>query len=181
MTLDRPIYLIGYMGCGKSTLGRNVERIAGIPFVDLDKYIEVREGLSVREIFAQRGEAAFRQAEADALRECSTRPQLIACGGGTPCHHGNMELMNATGLTVRLEAGFDKLFTRLARGRHKRPLLAGLDDEQLAHTIRAGLAEREPWYSQARVTFRSDLLETEVEATETAQRFINDLIINYDL
>ena len=98
-------FLIGYMGSGKTTLGRAVAARTGIRFIDLDDYIEEREGCSIREIFASRGEDAFRAIERDALQEVSRMADtLVACGGGTPCFGDNMDLLNRCGLTVYLDA-----------------------------------------------------------------------------
>ena len=98
-------FLIGYMGSGKTTLGRAVAARTGIRFIDLDDYIEEREGCSIKEIFASRGEDAFRAIERDALQEVSRMADtLVACGGGTPCFGDNMDLLNRCGLTVYLDA-----------------------------------------------------------------------------
>lgn len=176
----KPVFLIGYMGSGKTTLGRNVSALSGLEFIDLDRYIEKEQGMTIRDIFIARGDDGFRQIERDALHAMSGRRNvIIACGGGTPCFYDNMEWMNSNGMTVRLDTGFDKLLSRLKRGRHKRPLLADKDDEQLAEFIRAGLRERAPWYNMAQVSFVSDLLETEAEATTTAERFIRQ-VLKYD-
>ena len=105
----QPVFLIGFMGAGKTTLGRALSGSNAFPgaarldYVDLDELIERHEGLSVREIFRTRGEAAFRSLESRMLREAACRNDvIIGCGGGTPCHSGNMEWMNAHGVTVLL-------------------------------------------------------------------------------
>lgn len=172
----KPIFLIGYMGCGKSTLGRNVARMTGLQFVDLDNFIETRFHSSVREIFASRGEQGFRELERMMLREISEfQDVIVACGGGTPCFFDNMDIMNASGTTVFLNASLPKLHTRLMRGRHKRPLIAGMNADQLREFIVTALERRMPFYSQASLTFESDLLEDEAEVTDTATRFISQL------
>lgn len=174
----RPIFLIGYMGCGKSTLGRNVSRISGMEFIDLDKYIETRFHSSIRDIFATRGEAGFREIERAMLREVGQfNDVLIACGGGTPCFFDNMDYMNEAGTTVLLDTSLPKLHSRLKRGRHKRPLIADKDDDELLEFIKVALGQRMPFYSRAANRFVSDLLDDEVEVETTARRFIDQFDI----
>lgn len=169
----KPIFLIGYMGCGKSTLGRNVSRLSGVEFIDLDKYIETRFHANIRDIFAARGEDGFRAIERAMLQEVGQFSDvIIACGGGTPCFFDNMEFMNGAGTTVLLDTSLQKLHTRLMRGRHKRPLIADKNDEELRLFIIDALEKRMPFYSQAAHRFVSDLLENEVEVEATALRFI---------
>lgn len=169
----KPIFLIGYMGCGKSTLGRNVSRLSGVQFIDLDKYIETRFHANIRDIFATRGEAGFRDIERAMLHETGSFDDvIIACGGGTPCFFDNIDFMNEAGTTVYLDTSLDKLHTRLMRGRHKRPLIADKGDEELRTFIVEALAKRMPFYSKARERFVSDLLDCEVEVDTTARRFI---------
>jgi shikimate kinase len=160
------------MGSGKTTLGEALESFAGVDFVDLDQYIEQREGLTIKEIFAQRGEEAFRQLEKDALHDVSTRKAVIACGGGTPCRPGNMELMNACGITVWLDTPIEVLHRRLCDGRAQRPLIANKDDDKLLSFIKTNLNEREPYYSQAQYRFNSERLECIEDIKATTQNFI---------
>lgn len=169
----KPIFLIGYMGCGKSTLGRALGRMTSLEFIDLDNYIEARFHKSIRDIFAAEGEARFRDLERRMLDEVSQFENVvIACGGGTPCFGDNMELINSRGTSVFLDTSFPKLLSRLKRGRHKRPLIAGKTDEELEQFIADALATRLPYYSKARMTFKGDLLENETEIENTASRFI---------
>lgn len=169
----RPIYLIGYMGCGKSTLGKALAARCDIRFVDLDDYIEERAGKSIREIFLADGEAAFREMERDALADLAATPNaVIACGGGTPCFGDNMELMNHYGVTVHLCASHGRLLERLKRGRAKRPLIANLGDEELDRFITEQLERRMPYYSKAACTFDSTLLEDENQIEEKCEAFI---------
>lgn len=167
-----PIFLIGYMGCGKSTLGRNLSAATGYRFIDLDKYIEGRYRHTIREIFDQYGEDGFRQIERNMLHEVADfEDVIVACGGGTPCFFDNMDYMNAHGTTVYLDTSLDKLHSRLMRGRHKRPLIADKNDDQLREFIIENLAKRMPHYSKALHSFRSDLLENECEISDTVARF----------
>lgn len=170
----RPIFLVGYMGCGKSTLGRAVSRLTGFPFIDLDTYIEGRFHLTVKEIFACKGETGFREIERNMLREVADfEDVIVACGGGTPCFHDNMDYMNSHGTTVFLDTPVTSLFSRLKRGRHKRPLIASKTDEELLSYINEALAARLPYYRKATAAFSSELLENRDEISATAKSFIN--------
>lgn len=173
----KPIFLIGYMGSGKSTLGRTVSQLTGMPFIDLDSYIEGRYHMTVRDIFDKWGEDGFRSRERAMLAEVAAfEDTIIACGGGTPCFFDNIDVMNAAGTTVYLDTGINRLHERLMRGRHKRPLIADMDGDQLRQFIVESLGKREPFYTRASVIFRSDLLDNEAEKSATAQRFINEII-----
>lgn len=176
----RPIFLVGYMGCGKSTLGRAVSRMTGFPFIDLDTYIEGRFHLTVKEIFASKGEAGFRELERNMLREVADfEDVIVACGGGTPYFHDNMDYMNSHGTTVFLDAPVSSLFSRLKRGRHKRPLIASKTDDELLAYINEALAVRLPYYRKAAVAFPSESLETRDEVAATAKSFIDKFNIPY--
>lgn len=168
----KPIFLIGYMGCGKSTLGRALSKVTGMQFIDLDGYIENRFHSSISDLFASRGEEGFRTLEAAMLEEVSAFSDIIvACGGGTPCFFNNMDLMNSRGLTVWLTTPLERLYERLARNRAKRPILAGKSDEELLGFITAALREREPHYSRAAARFCATLLEDKSQISETARQF----------
>lgn len=169
------------MGAGKTTLGNALARHAScggsfLPpdcvYVDLDDYIENREGMSVRAIFESRGEDAFRSLESAALRELGGRGNIIVgCGGGTPCHGGNMEWMNSHGLTVLLEAPRHVLLRRLLDAQAQRPLLDGMDAGALERFIDMKLRERESAYGLAAVRFPSGRLESEDEIAGTVRAF----------
>lgn len=168
----KPIFLIGYMGSGKTTLGRALAKATGLGFIDLDLRIESRFRRSVGQLFAELGEAGFRALERDMLAEVADFSDVIvACGGGTPCFHDNMDLMNAAGLTVRLVASEPVLLRRLMAGQAKRPLLAGKSPDELRRFIAASLAEREPHYSRARASFGSDRLESKEQVADSVSRF----------
>lgn len=174
----KPIFLIGYMGCGKSTMGRAVSALTGVPFIDLDNYIEQRFHLTVKEIFAQRGEDGFRDVERRMLQEVADfEDVIVACGGGTPCFFDNMEYMNTHGTTVFLNTPIDRLHSRLMRGRHKRPLIADKDDEELMTFIKEALAKRMDHYSKAQISFSSERLENKSEIANTAREFAELLAI----
>lgn len=167
------IYLIGYMGCGKTTLGRALAARCDIEFVDLDDYIEAKDGRLIREIFESDGEAAFRHIEREALEEVSKkRNVLVACGGGTPCFGDNMELMNSRGVTVHLSACRPRLISRLKEGKAKRPLIAPLSDAELERFVDKQLAARMGHYEKAKSMFDSSFLENEKEIEQSCETFI---------
>lgn len=176
----KTVFLIGFMGSGKTTLGLALARATGIPLVDLDQFIEERTGMSVRAYFDRYGEEAFRREECKALEDIVARDDesglIVACGGGTPCRPGNMELMNSGGLTVWLETPVPVLLRRLKDGRAQRPLIAALDDDELEKYIVARLAERDRYYSAAAARFDSTFLESEKEVAESVDKFITEFL-----
>lgn len=167
------IYLIGFMGSGKSYTGRQLAQRLNRQFIDLDDWIEQDEGLSIQEIFEQRGEMHFREAEAEAVRQMDEEPAaVIATGGGTPCFHQNMEWMNANGLTVYLNTSPEVLFQRLKNGRDYRPLIRSMSDENLRAFIVHKLQERTPYYQQASIVYAQATCK-EAVAEELAHQFSN--------
>lgn len=146
------IFLIGYMGCGKSSLGRKLAKSAGIRFVDMDSMIEEREGASVSDIFQYEGEEYFRRTERALIDELAATEEdlIISTGGGAPTWGDNMERMNGAGHTIYLRRTAQQIASRLSpHGRQKRPKLRGLNDEELVVFMTANMAEREPFYSRA--------------------------------
>lgn len=172
----KPIFLIGYMGSGKSTLGYALSKATGLTFIDLDTYIENRYHKSVSGIFAERGEEGFRLIERAMLAEVSSfEDVIVACGGGTPCFFDNAEVMNSAGTTVLLETSIDSLHRRLKHGKTKRPLIAGMTDEELRDHIAAALEKRRPFYSKSQHTFGSDQLEDIRQIRQSVDRFIEQM------
>lgn len=146
------VYLLGFMGSGKSTFGKRLASGAGWEFIDLDSLIEDAEGKSVEEIFTLSGEDYFRDVEAAMLRKIPLdHDMVIACGGGTPCHRDNMEYMNGSGLTVYIRLDPRSLVHRLVHAKKTRPLLKDMNDKELEEYITATLAEREEYYNKARI------------------------------
>jgi len=146
-----PIFLIGFMGSGKSTLGSWLAARLNVDFVDLDWLVEACEGMPIPLIFAQRGEEAFRVAERRALLDfCQQgRRVVVSTGGGAPCYRDNLLHMQRAGTTVYLRLAAEELASRLREVRPERPLLAGVLPEALAGHVGTMLAAREPYYSQA--------------------------------
>jgi len=159
------IFLTGYMGCGKSTIGRKVAALMGINFIDLDKFIEERNFKSVPDIFAQEGEMAFRLKERQALEEVSQFEDIvIGTGGGAPCFFDNMKMMNKAGITIYLAPDNDTLAFRLLKSKTERPLIAGKSPEELKIFISQALEKRAPFYEQSKIIIRgkNDVLPEEV-------------------
>lgn len=161
------------MGSGKTTLGRAVSRVTGLQFIDLDTYIESRFHTNVRDIFATRGEEGFRDIERRMLREVSEfEDVIVACGGGTPCFFDNMEVMNAAGVTIYLDASLTRLHQRLKAGRSRRPLIASMTDDELLAYIGSALGARMPHYAKAAHSFGADRLDDAAMIAESVDAFI---------
>lgn len=168
------VFLIGYMGSGKTTLGKAYSVAAGLQFVDLDWYIEERMHKSISDLFAERGEEGFRQLERKMLHEAGEfEDVLIACGGGTPCFFDNMDYMNNTGGTVFLDVCPEVLFRRLKIAKAKRPLLANKTDEELMQVIVSALEKRLPYYTKAKWRFNAEELESYAQIDRAVNRLKN--------
>ena len=156
----KSIILIGYMGSGKTTVGKALSKETGMMFYDLDWYIESRMHKSVSQIFAEKGEEGFRKIEYNMLHEVAEfEDVIISCGGGTPCFFDNMDYLNGQGETVYLKASPEVLYSHLKMGRTERPLLKGKSPEEMQRFIADQLASREPFYSKAKHTLDVSLLD----------------------
>ena len=156
----RRIILIGYMGSGKTTIGRALGKETGLPFYDLDWYIENRMRRKVSQIFAERGEEGFRQIERNMLHEVAEfEDVVISCGGGTPCFFDNMDYLNQQGQVVYLRCEPEVLRRHLLMGKGDRPLLKGKSPEELIDFISQQLEQREPYYTKARYTLDVSLMD----------------------
>jgi len=145
-------YLWGYMGSGKSSLGRAVARNLNLEFKDLDHVIAQESGMTIPEFMKHRGELAFRKLERQLLIEHQGFDGILSCGGGTPCYYDNADWMVEHGQTIYLSASVGWLHQRLAASRArgtKRPLLSDVADEDLAEFIAKHLFERLPFYQKA--------------------------------
>lgn len=159
---------MGYMASGKTTLGRALAKTLCREFIDLDFYIEQRFRTTIRRIFSTKGEEEFRRMEREMLREVGEMQDVvIACGGGTPCFHDNMDYMLSRGVTIYLETAESRILERLLRNRARRPLMAEKKEEELAAEIHAGLTARLPHYTRARIRHRGEQLESRRQITET--------------
>lgn len=165
------IFLIGYMGAGKTTLGKAFARAMGLTFVDLDWYIEERFHKTVRQIFTERGEDGFRELEKRMLHEAGEfEDVVISVGGGTPCFFDNMEYMNQAGETVFLDVNTKVLFRRLKVAKQQRPLLANKNDEELMAFIQEALQKRLPFYMKAKHVFNGERLEDRHQIQQSVER-----------
>ena len=172
------IFLLGFPGVGKTTLGRAVSARAGMRFIDLDEAVEAEAGMTVPDIFRREGEAAFRRRENAMLRSIVEKgaPVIVGCGGGTPCHDDNMALMNNAGTTVWLRAPRECIAARIVAQPGQRPLLERYDATGLDEALRELEQRRGAFYCQARETFDSSRLETEDEIAATADAFIRTFL-----
>lgn len=164
------IFLVGFMGSGKSWWGEAISAGAGIPFYDLDAEVENSAGADIGSIFRDRGETYFRLLERKALLELVERidsrqglnsnmnpdwQAVVATGGGTPCFMDNMKWMNEKGITVWLNPPMEELLERLEKETEKRPLLQGKAGIELSGLIQAKMKEREPFYKMARIEVKN--------------------------
>lgn len=155
------IILVGYMCAGKTTVGKALAKRLGLTFYDLDWYIEERYHTKVTRIFAEKGEAHFRDLERRMLHEVAEFENVVlSCGGGTPCFFDNIDYMNSVGHTFYLKASPDTILDHLAMSRGERPLLKGKSPEELRGFVTAQLAEREPFYSKATETVDVNVLDS---------------------
>lgn len=170
------IFLIGYMGAGKTTLGRALAKELKIEFIDLDNYIEERLCKSISQIFAEKGEEGFREIERRMLHEAGEFENVvISTGGGTPCFFDNIEYMNRQGATVFLDVPVERLFIRLSIARKKRPLIMGKSDEELRCFIAEQLAKRLPHYSKAKQRFTAERLEDVKQIEASVKEFLQQI------
>ena len=148
------IFLIGYMGSGKTTIGKLLAEQLGYTFVDMDTHIEEKHFKTVSQIFADLGEEQFRLLEQQCLHEVSEFENVvIATGGGAPCFFDNVDYMNRHGLTVYIKLSVEQLAERLENSKaNKRPLLANRKGKELQDFIAEGLAKRDPFYSRAHLS-----------------------------
>jgi len=138
------------MGSGKSTAGRKIASLLHWSFSDIDRLVEEREGCSVSELFALRGENYFREAESEVLHSLSTRSRtVVACGGGTPCSRENIEVMKSTGVVVYLKLTAESLVERLQKSRTVRPLIHGAGSDEMKTRVEDMLGSRTCWYEMA--------------------------------
>lgn len=171
------LFLIGYMGCGKSSLGRKVARRLGVRFVDTDTVIEEREGASISDIFQYEGEEYFRRLERSVIDGVAndTADVVVSTGGGLPVWEDNMEMMNRIGTTVYIRRSAEQIASRLSPyGRRKRPKLRGLSDGEIIDFMTRNMAEREPYYAKALHVLDTDGVSDGELADRIVEIFSND-------
>jgi shikimate kinase len=166
------VVLLGYMGCGKSTVGQILAENLGFNFIDLDAYIEQKQQASISEIFNSKGEIFFRKIESEAVKQlCEQSDSLVlALGGGTPCYSDTMQfLVNHPNVkTVSLNLSIKNLSERLIHEKAKRPLIANLSNENIPEFIAKHLFERSYYYNQAEIGIQTDTLNV-AETAATIQ------------
>ena len=156
----RRIILVGYMGSGKTTVGKALSKETGLMFYDLDWYIESRMRKSVSQIFAEKGEEGFRKIEYNMLHEVAEfEDVIISCGGGTPCFFDNMDYLNQQGDVIYLKATPEVLYKHLLMAKVERPLLKGKTADELIAYITGHLKEREPYYQKAKYILDVSVLD----------------------
>lgn len=150
------VYLIGYMGCGKSSIGVKLAKKLNYKFVDLDDLIEEKEERSISQIFETEGESGFRGLERKYLKSTfELKNTVVSTGGGTPCFYDNMVQMNQKGLSIYLYMDVSSLAFRLTNAKKKRPLIEGLMESELKEFIAQQLSEREIYYESAKMIISS--------------------------
>ena len=167
------VYLIGYMGAGKTTITKLLANELHLPFYDTDQEIEKNEKRSVSEIFKKDGELHFRMLETELLKNI-TKNSIIACGGGLPIHNNNMGLINSKGISIYLKASNNCLFNRLKNEKQSRPLIENKTDEELEAYIQNEIQNRNPFYILANYTILVD-----DKSTDEVLREINSLISTF--
>ncbi len=177
MNIERHLILTGFMGSGKSSVGRELAKILQQPFIDLDEYIEQQTGLTIANIFAQQGEDVFRQLETRFLKEVlKNPPHIVSTGGGTIISEENRRLMEASGYVVFLDAGWETLAERTASS-CSRPLLYPSEktaaDKQFRHQkIKDLLNERRPFYERCHIKIITDNLSIHQAARKIIQQLL---------
>ena len=160
--MEKPvkIYLLGMMGSGKSHWSSRLGRKLGLPHFDLDRLVEIQQGITVREIFEQKGEEAFRKMETEMLKHgVPAESFILATGGGTPCFFDNMEFMKAHGITIWLNPSIGELIERIKKSPGTRPILAEAQtDEALHEKLQQLIEKRKAWYAQAEIVVDDDYM-----------------------
>lgn len=167
------IFLMGYMGAGKTTVGKKLSKQLNLSFIDLDYYIEGRYHKEIRQLFAERGEEVFRDIERRMLHEvASFEDVLVSTGGGTPCFFDNMEFMNDAGTTVYLKVSVDELANRLEVCKQTRPVLQNRSGEELKQFIADSLENRRSFYEQAQIVFDAEQMMTEQDIQTITDKLV---------
>jgi shikimate kinase len=153
----RRVFLIGFMGSGKTYWGKKWAASSNLRFFDIDDKVEREQEKTIAEIFAEDGEDHFRNLETNALRSFANQQNVIvATGGGTPCFNDNITWMNGNGSCIYLHSSPEKIFQRLTSETEKRPLIKHLQNEELLFYIKEKIKEREPFYNRAEIILHVD-------------------------
>ena len=170
------IIIIRYMGSGKTTVGHALSQELGLPFYDLDWYIETRMHRTVKQIFDEKGEEGFRKIEHNLLHEVAEfEDVIISCGGGTPCFFDNIDYINRQGETVYLKCTTDVLYKHLKMGKTVRPLLLNKTPDEVKTFIEAQLKQREPFYAKAKHIVDVSLMDNKEKIKTTVDAIRGEL------
>lgn len=158
------VFLIGFMGTGKTTIGKKLAKAMNFPFIDLDAEIEKEIGCTIHHYFEKNGATKFRKLEREILEIGiqQNKKVIFSLGGGCPCFFDTMTLLNQTGITVYLHRPAKELYQRLINSKQKRPVLEGKNQEQLLLYIEQLLKERESFYKQASLIIERTYAEVEL-------------------
>ena len=163
------IFLVGFMGAGKSVIGHRLAKSLKLSFYDLDEEIESHYKMSVAAIFQKYDETCFRKLETSVLESFSSKDNFVlSCGGGTPCFCENMAFMNSIGTTIYIKLSAEELASRISSSYHKRPLTEGKSDAELSDYVAATLKAREAFYAKSKIT---------IDATGTDKDALTEKIV----
>lgn len=162
--MNLPIFLMGFMGSGKSSFGKKLANQLDIKHLDLDDLIEQESGRSISEIFEAKGESYFRRLESEALKKVIHEKAVVSLGGGTPCKDENLSIIKENGTSLYLKKDLHILVSRLMDSKKKRPLIEGKNRKALTQYITKTLKAREGYYRQADITIQ----QTNPKASEVA-------------
>jgi shikimate kinase len=169
--LINKVFLVGFMGSGKTSFATEISKLYNLPCFDMDQLLEDRLKKKIHHVFDENGEAYFRDAEHELLKEiCKLDSGIVATGGGTPCFHHNMKLINHSGISVYLKCTVDELYDWLNKHSQNRPLIRNKKDTELKKFIETELAQREPYYSMANIIIEADKTSAS-EIWETISEF----------
>lgn len=167
------IFLLGYMGCGKTSIGKKLAKKLNFQFVDLDKLIETQEKKTTKQIFEEKGENYFRETETKMLEKTfGLKNTIVATGGGTPCFFQNIENINKNGISVFIDMPAKALEYRLKNTKNKRPLLLNLEEDEYLPFIEKQLSERLFFYSKAHITINGLSINWEVLKSKLLENFL---------
>lgn len=171
-----PIFIIGYMGAGKSTFGRKLASALGLNFIDTDIFIENRFRERIADMFVRIGEDAFRRREHFIIEELSGMTDtVIATGGGIPCYYDNIDLMNASGLTIYLEGSTETLAKRLEYCKRTRPTISHKSGDELLQHVQEAMQVRIAFYTQAQITISIEEIRSDDDEMRLAHKLAQQI------